>query len=102
VGLDVARDGEGHFFGNAENFTVHGHHSPIDIKYAWWAHIAYEKTDLITDSKFQPLKSLEIAGRICNKKTVFLRRPACSLDLESKPVFFLELLIFLWRATYIW
>ncbi len=86
VGLDVARDGEGHFFGNMENFTVHGHHSPIDVKHAWWAHIAYETTDLISDSKFQPLKSLKIAGRICNKKTVFLMHPACSL--ESKPVFF--------------
>ncbi|EFX68773.1 hypothetical protein DAPPUDRAFT_114228 [Daphnia pulex] len=70
VGLEIAMDGEGHFFGNAENFTVHGHHSPIDVKHAWWAHIAYETTDLISDSKFQPLKSLKIAGRICNKKTV--------------------------------
>nr|CAH0100522.1 unnamed protein product [Daphnia galeata] len=34
VGLDVARDREGHFFGNTENFTVHGHHSPIDVKHA--------------------------------------------------------------------
>lgn len=87
MGLDVARDGKGHSFGNAENFTVHCHHSPIDVKHAWWAHIAYE-TDLISDLIFQPLKSLKIAGRICNKKTVFLRHPACSLDLESKPVFF--------------
>ncbi len=73
-------------FSNTENFTVHGHHSPIDVKHAWWAHIAYETTDLISDSKFQPLKSLKIAGIICNNKTVFLMHPACSL--ESKPVFF--------------
>lgn len=30
--LVVGSDGEGYFFGNTENFTVHGYHSPIDVR----------------------------------------------------------------------
>ncbi|KAK4007440.1 hypothetical protein OUZ56_012597 [Daphnia magna] len=37
VGLDVRENGEGDFFGKMERFTIHGHHSPIHVKYAWWA-----------------------------------------------------------------
>lgn len=73
VGLDVRENGEGDFFGKMERFTIHGHHSPIHVKYAWWAKYAYETSCLREDSNFQPLKTLTLAGRLCSIGTVFLR-----------------------------
>jgi hypothetical protein len=87
VGLDISTNGEGkNYFGETENFTVHSHHQPIDVRCAWWANIdVYQSTNLWVDSKYQPLKSLTIAGRLCKARTVFVRSLP---SFDSKAVFF--------------
>jgi hypothetical protein len=87
VGLDISsnRQDNNHYFDKIDDFTVHIHHQPIDVSCAWWTNIAYQSTNLRENSKYQPLKSLTIAGRLCKAQTIFVRYLP---NFDSKVAFF--------------
>jgi hypothetical protein len=72
--LDIKEHGEGHFLsGNIETFTVHGNHSTMEPKFAWWwVNSCFDNSDCLHEElKYQPLKTLIITGRIFKAGTVF-------------------------------
>ncbi len=74
VGMDIIIDGEGHFFGKCEDYSVNESHTPFAVKYTRWCNILCDATPLGENSKIQSIKKITMAGRKCKMCTVFLRQ----------------------------
>lgn len=74
VGMDIRIDGEGHYFGKFEDYSVNESHTPFAVKYARWCNILCDATPLGENSKIQSIKKITMAGRKCKIGTVFLRQ----------------------------
>lgn len=88
LALDIKEHGEGHFLsGNIETFTVHGNHSTMEPKFAWWwGNSCFDISDCFHEElKYHPLKTLIIIGRVFKAGTVFFCR---FQTFDSQPVFY--------------